>query len=703
MSGIKVEFENGEILILYPDSTQKFLLKSVLFSEKVEAPSRSFTFRIPATPNQVVFKNINKLDSRENVKSYNVKVYVFGNFWRNALLQITDFNEKEYSVRLLLDRGYYSEFGQRSLRSFDYNNPFKLRFYPSQLSRTEYVFQDVGVLSPAVLTIRFYITSNPTVLVTETFDYNPTTETEEDLVNKICERFNSKIYDYRYYAQPNTIAGAMLQLFNLTTPSAPSFFISSFTSSDGNLLIFGPTDTTTNGAVAYQEFYERALNDNDATCICFPVAAPEFFSEVNLNYWGYLNFYTPRIPGNPLYPGRFATAEQPLTPFAFLKYVLYTSHNENNIKIAVDEFFDEELSKIVLFNHERINNENRLSANGWRYREMGVFFFNDIVPDITISKLVNDFRYFFNTIIDYNSKGDYLSIIPVKNLLNKPEYIDWTDKAVKGYSIPQKKLIYELKYEWVGEPLEQELLPEIKAGQLGESVDFKTALGTVVNGFLIAKATKENKTYKYNTTTRAWDLFAEDLYNYEPADKTATLTTGATPLFTIEHPWTWINRPNNVPSNVKWLLPYTKQQGNMFATDEVAAPHRYLIYRSKNAPCSIKVNDGDEVDVYGEYPFGSSHNYDFEGNKIGNYSLAWLGEDGLVNTWWKDWLDYIKNVSPVKMPFTLTPKDISDLDLLKKIKVENTLYFIDEIEFEVDDSIENCIATMYPLKVPINE
>jgi hypothetical protein len=55
------------------------------------------------------------------------------------------------------------------------------------------------------------------------------------------------------------------------------------------------------------------------------------------------------------------------------------------------------------------------------------------------------------------------------------------------------------------------------------------------------------------------------------------------------------------------------------------------------------------------------------------------------------------------MKFSLSAEDILNLDILKKIKIDNTVYFIDEIEFEVSDSIENCIATLYPLKVPFNE
>jgi hypothetical protein len=703
MIGISIVFEDDNKLVLYPEIKQKYLLKSTLFSDTVEPPSRSFTFKIPAIPNQIIFNNLNKLDSRSKEFTYRVKVLQFGNFWKYALLQITDFNEDEYSVRVLLDRGYYSEFGQKSLREFDYNNPFKLRFYKSQLSHSEYLFEDIGVVSPATITISFVIASNPSVTIVETFDYIPGTDTPTTIVKRISERFNKKIYEYRYYLQPNDLFGELLEFYNLTTISAPSFYITSIVSSDVNFIINSPTNTTISSIEAYQEFYNQTLDNTDSDCVCFPVAAPNMYTTENLNYWGYLNFYNPKVPGNPLFPGKFQTNEQPLAPFPYLKNVMYMLHEESGIKIGDDQFFDEELSKIVFFNHEKVNNEDRLASNGWRYREMCVFFFNDIVPNISVSKLVNDFRYFFNTLVEYNSRGQYISIIPVKNILHNPEYIDWTSKAIRSYSVNNKPAVYELIYEWVGEPLSQELLPEIKEGQLGSSVDFKSALTSPSNGFLIVKATKENKTYKFNRVTNEWDLYSEDLYDYIPDNKNSSFKTGATPLFTIEYPYEWISRPDTVPAIVKWLLPYTKQQGNMFPIDEIPAPHRYMFYRMKNAPCHVKIADGDEVYVDGEYPLGTSHNYDLDGNKIGNYSLAWLAEDGLLNTFWKDWLDYLRSSSPVKMKFSLSAEDILNLDILKKIKIDNTVYFIDEIEFEVSDSIENCIATLYPLKVPFNE
>ena len=689
MSALKIEFEDGSSLVMYDKNKHKVQLKSVLFSEKVEAPSRTFTFRVPAEPNQTSLKFFNQLDTRTRPPAFKVKCYLGGNFWKYGVLQITDCNEKEYSVRVLIDRGYYSEFGQKSLRSFEYKNPYKFRFYPDQLSSSEYRFTDFAYPSIANVTVTFYLTSNPGTPIVKVFNYNGSVETVEAFVIRISEYFNANVYDFRYHTAPDSFIPESLNIFNLTTQTVPSFYFI-ITSNNANFTVTNPNNTSVSSLNAHRVFYNGALANPDRDAICFPVAAPNIMTDPT-NYWGYLNFYNPQN-------GQYQTTEQPFVPFPLLKSVIYQLHQEYGIKVAIDQFFDEELSQIVLFNHEKINNDKRLAPNGWRYKEMAVFFYQDIVPDITVSKLVNDFRYFFNTIIDYDSRSSQISIIPVKNILSSQNHIDWTSKFIKGYALDNTKLIYSLEYTWVGEPLSSELLPEIFNNQLGNSADFKSAL-TLANGFLLAKANKENKYYQYQAGT--WVLVAEDLYNYIQEGATNTFKTGATPLFTIEYPYEWDILPATVPNDVKWLLPYTKQTGNMFITDKVAAPHRYMIYRGL-ANASVQPRVGDEYE-YIAYPFGSSHNYDYEGNKVGDYSLAYNAEDGLYTTFWKTWLGYISKSSPVKMKFTLAEADILELNLLSKIMVNNLNYFIDEIEFEIGDSIENCIATCYPIKNPFNE
>lgn len=695
MSGLKVVLSSGKEIVFYEGEKVKFLLKGQLFLESPEAASRSFSCKIPYTGNEEAFNFICSSDGRDKVFEYDCEIYMWDNRWKSAKVIVVGYNDDELEIKLTLDRGYYADFGQRTLRSFEYAEPYTFRYYLSQLSSSEYTAVEFGNTSDATITFTFYTTDDAVVghekIETFLFDYD--SETMEQFVKRICEYFNSKIYTYRYLFVQNDLFPTIFKIYNLTFSTAsPNFFISSIDSDNVLFAITHNGDDTKGTLYSYREFYAQAILNPNRDCICFPVAAPDIFTEENLNYWGYLNFYNPRIPG------KYQTTEQPFVPFPNLKYVLYKTHTESGITIGFDGFFDEELSQLYMFNQESINNAKRLPPKGWKYRDAGVFMYSDIVPNLTISKLVNDFRYLFNTLIDYNSRTKSITIIPLQTLLEKREYTDYTNKLVRGFNLEYKLLNYGLNYTWVNEPLSTELLPEIASGTLAEDVEFKSSLpGSPIAGYLITKATKENKYYRYNLTTHEWELYAEDLYPFVSNNQLSELKTGVSPLFTIEYPWTWISRPDTVPFDVKWLLPYTKQPGNLLPTDRNEEPHRYMFYRGMKA-CDVKVEEGDEVYIPGEYPFGSSHNYDYQGNKVGNYSLAWNAEDGLYNKFWRKWLEFLKNTKPVKVKLNLSLDDILNLDLTGKIRINNQLYFIDELEFEVSDKIDNCIAKLFIIK-----
>jgi hypothetical protein len=694
MSGLKVVLSSGIKVKFYQGEKVKFLLKGLLFLESPEASSRSFSTKIPYDGNEQAFNYICSVDGRDKVFEYDSEIYLFDNRWKAAKLIVVSYNEEEIEIKLTIDRGYYADFGQRKLKTFQYEEPYSFRYYLSQLSSSEYTAVEFGNTSDANVTFTFYTTDDPVIghEKTETFLYDYDGETIAEFVKRICEYFNSKIYTYRYLFVQNEVFPAIFKIYNLTFASAaPNFFVGSIVSDNPLFQITHNGSSTTNTLAALREFYNQALLNPNRDCVCFPVAAPNFFTEQNLNYWGYLNFYNPKIPGQPM-------GEQPFVPFANLKYVLYKTHAEAGINIGFDGFFNEELAQLYMFNQESINNAKRLPANGWKYKDAGVFFFNDIVPNITISKLVNDFRYLFNTLIDYNSRTKSISITPIQSILEKREYTDFSKKLIKGFNVEYKLLNYGLNYEWVNEPLATELLPEISPNTLANDVEFKASIPSrPQSGFIITKATKENKYYKYNSDTKEWDLYAEGLYPFVSNNQLAELTTGVSPLFTIQYPWTWINRPVLVPFDVKWLLPYTKQPGNLLPTDKNEEPHRYLFYRGMKA-CDVKIAEGNETYIPGEYPFGSSHNYDYQGNKVGNYSLAWNAEDGLYNKFWSNWLLFLKNTKPIKVKLNLSVDDIINLDLTGKIRLHNQLYFIDELEFEVSDKIGNCIAKLYIIK-----
>ncbi len=684
---IAIQMQSGEYVKLYEGAKISMHLKSALFNDKLEPASRSYQFKGPVKANTLIFGFANELKVRERVLVYDVKVYMLGSFWKHAKLEITDFDDVDFTFQIFIDRGFFTFDASRSLRSFKYENPYQFRGYLDQFPRSLFTFEDLGVVADVTITCNYQLPPSSTVHTKE-FIFEFGVDTVADLVTRIIEWFNSNVYEYHYLANPSSLSTDEFFLYHLIGNTNPAFYVT-WASSNVDFEVLPAGNLNNTALSAYRSLMINALADDDREFILVPVAAPDLYTTANGSYHGYINGYVPKNVSHAILIGQLATSEQPVMPFPVLKKMLYMILKETNTTVKEDTFFDDELANLILFNHEAINNFQRMIKNGWRYRQTGAFYYNDIVPDIPLNVFLNDLRLFFNLMLDFNTRDMSVRLLRVDHLLDEiPE--DWTPYLVKKWQYRHEPVDCGLAYTWVEEPLSTELLPAIEDTQLAPPVNFKVDLPvTPVDGRVINQTLKENKFYFYNA---GWSFYAEGLYGYKPLASTQ-LVTGCSPLFTIEVPFV---KPSAAwPFHIKWLLPYTKQPGNMLPEDKVAAPHRYLIYRGM-VGCEVKLVEGDETYVTAEYPFASSHNYDYNGNKVGDYSLAWNAEDGVHHHFWKRWLNFRRNSSPVMMVFTLPVDKLLSLDITRKKLVDGIEYFIDEIDFDVDSNLNNIRCKMYP-------
>jgi hypothetical protein len=128
-----------------------------------------------------------------------------------------------------------------------------------------------------------------------------------------------------------------------------------------------------------------------------------------------------------------------------------------------------------------------------------------------------------------------------------------------------------------------------------------------------------------------------------------------------------------------------------------------LFYRGiRNVPVQTGPFSGSSIPPAsmstGTAPIGSYHNYDYNGTQTGDYSLAWKGPDGLLNTWHKEWMHMMATSSPVKFQISLTINDLLELDMLVAKRINNQVYMVDEIEVEFSDTMGLCMVTAWPIK-----
>lgn len=83
----------------------------------------------------------------------------------------------------------------------------------------------------------------------------------------------------------------------------------------------------------------------------------------------------------------------------------------------------------------------------------------------------------------------------------------------------------------------------------------------------------------------------------------------------------------------------------------------------------------------GTYPLLTPYNYDMNGNRVGNYSLAWEGADGLISRFhseFKAWVEKDRQI--LKGKFRLTELDLKNIDYMKKYYVRGRLFYLKKIE-----------------------
>ena len=77
----------------------------------------------------------------------------------------------------------------------------------------------------------------------------------------------------------------------------------------------------------------------------------------------------------------------------------------------------------------------------------------------------------------------------------------------------------------------------------------------------------------------------------------------------------------------------------------------------------------------------SPYNYDHNGNRIGDISLAWDGADGLINKFhseFKAWIE--RDKLAVSGNFRLTELDLKNLNIKKKRHIRGKLFYIKKVE-----------------------
>lgn len=693
-----IQLPNGEYLNL-GNSTVRMLLKSPVFQTDTEPATRSFTFKIPFQENALKLNEYCLWGSRKQFDKIEVKTFLRSDFWSYALLEITDHTDEDISIKISLDKSYYADLANKQLSFFEYKNPYRLRFYTSQLAYTSYFFDDSLFSGTCTITFTFFTTNNTGAgnEIVETFTYNTASENLQQLITRICNYFNSKIEEYRYYFEPVEPLANDFVIYNLTNGTNSAFYFT-ITKSSVDFTVSTISSVNKTRLQSARANMAESLGATLPDYRVFTIANPNLYSAENTSYLGYVNLEAVRIPGEALFPGQLFSDEQPYCPQPRLQYIINAIHQELGILLKLDDFFtDSELKELYLVNYTNIFNSVRRPENSWQYTQSGAFLFKDILPNATFKQLTYGLKGMFGLIFDYSTRDRSVRMIKLKTILKSKDAIDITDKTEASFSRNINVGDNGVEFDFIGDDLVSERLPVLPANQVAEPVNYKSNLPAAPPlGYFYVFAQKENMYYRWEPTTSTWVEHAEGFYPYNQNAKSVNQVK-ALPVFTSDLPFHISGTFTTLPYDLRWRIPYAKEVSNQYTFDSIQNPIRLLFYRGERT-CTVKAT-GSSSFATGYYHLASSHNYDFARNKVGNYSLAINHEDGLMNNFLKEWVDFLDNTTPFKFKVRWDAIDVINLDLVKKIRYRNQEFLIDTVEFDIKDRrIENVIITCYIIK-----
>lgn len=316
-------------------------------------------------------------------------------------------------------------------------------------------------------------------------------------------------------------------------------------------------------------------------------------------------------------------------PFAKLNYVLKQIFAEAGIQFQSTWLDEEEIKSLLIYNTVvegsafGIWNPPISAIRDWPT----TFDLRKHVPDITVSELLNALRNQFNLFFNWNFFDNSCTLDAFRDIHRQMDAWDVTDSIIGKILIePANEAIKNLQYQ----------------SESGDDQFIDESLLRLIN---------------------------------DPAGQSVDLRTGLIAMET--------NLDDASAQTRSWFIPTTDQPGNAENYPPgvgISAPFglRLLFYRGMQ-PDSVA----------DDYPLATPGDRKYGDVEIGgtNYTLYPDGAKGLYNVWWKDYDNFKKNARKASCSVAIELDDILRLDLRKKVRIKDSLFYINEVQFDLGNSI----------------
>lgn len=364
-----------------------------------------------------------------------------------------------------------------------------------------------------------------------------------------------------------------------------------------------------------------------------------------------------------------------MVPFLYITYIIRKIFASTPLETNIFES-DAALKKLLLF--------NSFSLDKW-YAAFTDYSFNvnnrsiDVknhVPDIYVGEMLIALKKVFCLFIYKDPFSDKFYFDAFKNVVSSTDYVDWTHIALADYGI-QETISKGIKYvpEIGGDGVlsgAATMVAAVRKSAVQREIDLPLS-GNTIGDVRMVEETGQLYTYQAVIFFTTWIPYSTALGDYYAAPAQYEIKNtmpGAVPTKVNFYPSENFNSPD------EYFVPAVKIPGSYVGSDNQQVTSqilkKLLFYHG------IRTSAGGRG-----YPFASSHNYDRNKMKVGPYSLAWDGADGLYNVWWKSFIRMKDETKEVSIEVQLDMIMLVNLDLRKKVRIGPNNFLIKKISLQL--------------------
>lgn len=338
------------------------------------------------------------------------------------------------------------------------------------------------------------------------------------------------------------------------------------------------------------------------------------------------------------------------------KVVLVTSYHENFYDHIIEMY-----KGIILDNSYDYNIEQYFKMESYLPELQSNEFFKDILKVFccTLFSVGGKFRIVFN-----------------QDILNSKTIENWGDKLIGELSISETDAL-EYVYGYADNiDAMDDFVPVSTLGNLSDLVTLSVIPADNEKEYMVASLNQVMKKIATNNPSFGPPV----IYTYEvvnagfggfndPVGESFDMISNVTPLpMTVDFYW-WTNTGSPDITRRNWMVP-------IWEGDRTKRPNigYIMIYQGLN-------NTFTQPD---QYPLLTNHNVDQYGNRLGDISLNWDGENGLLNRFhvaYKEWIETSK--LRASGTILISALDLKNLDLSKKKHIKGKLFFIEKLSVTI--------------------